>query len=705
MTHPLDRPGLLAGLNPEQRAAVESTEGPVLVLAGAGSGKTRVVTYRIAYLLAGGVAPEAVLAMTFTNKAAAEMRERVGELVGPARSERLTIGTFHAFCLGLLREHAAELGYPEGFTICDAADQLAVARGVLRELRVAEARIQPGALQSRISLLKNRLEDPARFLSKASDDGDELVGRAWQRYEKTLALTRRLDFDDLLIQALRLLRAGGPARAALRARYRYVLVDEYQDTNAPQYEIVRELVAEHRNLCVVGDDDQSIYGWRGADVRKILAFEQDFPAARVVKLETNYRSTSEILNAANRVIRNNPGRHEKTLRSAQGTGELLQAVEAEDEHAEAEYVVRDIGEHVRRGRARLGDFAILFRTATQPRPFEAELRARGLPYILVGGMSFFDRKEVRDVLAYLRLIANPRDETSLLRIVNTPPRGVGKTTLERVLQHATEAGISAAEAFAHAATIPGVPRAAGEAVERLLERLTLLGKAFKGHQLVELIRRLLEEVAYRQEVERLYPDPAQRTARWQAVEELLATAEAHVRRRKKPGLGHFLNELTLSADDGEDAEAGARRNRVTLMTLHASKGLEFPRVYLVGLEEGLLPHARAAAEDTIEEERRLCYVGITRARAALTVTHTRERSRYGTKVQSHPSRFLFELKGQEPPPGWIPAGTPAAERSRLADEAARAAKGAKKAGKKASKKARKQAARPGTARKAARRGP
>ena len=684
---------LLGSLNPEQRAAVLATEGAVLVLAGAGSGKTRVVTFRIAHLLAKGVAPEAVLAMTFTNKAAAERRERVGALVGPERAAALTIGTFHAFCLHLLREHAAAIGFPKGFTICDHADQVATAKSVLRELRVAETSIQPGALQARISLLKNQLQTPALFLQRAACDEDELVGRAWERYDAALARSRRLDFDDLLTRSLQLLREHAVVREAVRERFRYVMVDEYQDTNAPQYEIVRQIVGGHGNLCVVGDDDQSIYGWRGADVRKILSFERDFPAAQVVKLETNYRSTVEILNAANRVIRNNPGRHEKTLRSAVGNGEQLQAVCVQDESAEAEHVVNELLNLVRRGKARLGDFAILFRTAVQPRPFEAELRAKGVPYVLVGGMSFFDRKEVRDVIAYLRLIANPRDEASLLRIVNCPPRGVGKTTIDRVLQFATEHGIGACEAFERGHEIDGVNAAAIDAVQRLRARLEALGEMFQGHQLVALIRRLLEEVAYEGEVARCYPDARAREQRWQAVVELLNTAENHVNRRKKPSLAHFLNELTLEANDSEDAESAAQRDVVTLMTLHASKGLEFPRVYLVGLEEGLLPHGRAVAEDTVEEERRLCYVGITRARQALTLSYTRERAKYGTRVMSHPSRFLFEIKGEAPPEDWIPAGTPAPERERVKKEAARKAR--RKAGGGRKKAARKKAARRG----------
>jgi DNA helicase-2/ATP-dependent DNA helicase PcrA len=648
---------LLDTLNPEQRLAVETTEGPVLVLAGAGSGKTRVITYRIAHLLEKGVEPEQVLAVTFTNKAAAEMRERVAQLVGAKQADRLTIGTFHAFCLRTLRDHCERIGFENGISIADAADQLAACKSVLRELHIPEASLQPPVLQSRISLLKNRLVTPEQFAGRPGDAEDELVARAYARYEEFLRRSRKMDFDDLLLYTVRLLGGDAEVRGALQGRYRYALVDEYQDTNEPQFEIVRRLCDDHRNLCVVGDDDQSIYSWRGADVSKILGFDRTFPEATVVRLETNYRSTQEILDAANRVIANNPTRHEKTLRSHAGRGELVQLVVHRDDETEAEFVVRDLRQRVDAGKARYADFAILFRTAIQPRVFETELRARGVPYVLIGGMSYFDRKEVRDVLAYLKLIQNPKDEVSLLRIVNCPQRGVGKTTIDRVLEYATAEGITVPEAFQRADRIEGLNRRAAEAVQRLQERLKAFGaERPHGEELAAFVERVVEDFAYRSEVERLYPDPLQQNRRWQAVEELVQLAARHAKRRKRPSLGTFLNELTLSTNDQPDKDEGERRNAVTLMTLHAAKGLEFPRVYLVGLEEGILPHAKSVDGDGVEEERRLMYVGITRAREGLILSHTLERRRHGAQVQVHPSRFLFEMKGQEPPEDWIPAG-------------------------------------------------
>lgn len=648
---------ILARLNPEQRRAVETIEGPLLVLAGAGSGKTRVITVRIAHLLAQGVPPEAVLAMTFTNKAASEMRERVAELVGEERAERLTVGTFHSFCLRVLRQNAEHIGYNAGISIADAADQLAACKSVLRELHIPEASIRPGQLQSEISLLKNKLITPEQFAERPGDERDHLIARGYARYMEFMGRSRKMDFDDLLLNTCNLLNQNEYVRGGLQLQYRYILVDEYQDTNEPQYEVVRVLSESHRNLCVVGDDDQSIYSWRGADITKILSFEKHFPEAVVVRLETNYRSTQEILDAANRVIRNNPKRHEKTLRSHAGTGELVQLAVHQDDTTEAEYVVRDLRIRVDDGRNRFSDFAILFRTAVQPRVFEAELRARGVPYVLIGGMSYFDRKEVRDVLAYLKVIQNPQDEVSLLRIVNCPPRGVGKTTLDRVLQFATEQGISVPEAFSRADEIEKINRSAVEAVQRLQERLKLLGTEKPKDQLVPFIEEVLETFSYRKEVERNYPNPEDQEKRWQAVTELLQLAERHVKRRKKPGLATFLNELTLTSNDDKSKDDVGKRNTVTLMTLHAAKGLEFPRVYLVGLEEGILPHSKSVAQDSIEEERRLMYVGITRAREGLTLSHTLERQKYGTRVKVHPSRFVFEMKDCEPPEDWVPAGS------------------------------------------------
>ena len=678
--------GILAGLNPEQRRGVVTTEGPVLVLAGAGSGKTRVITVRIAHLLAKGVDPRAILALTFTNKAAAEMRERVAGLVGKASAEPLTLGTFHAFCLKLLKEHGTLLGYPRGFTICDSSDQIAVLRGALRELRVAETSIQPGALHSRISLEKNKLVTAAAFLGKAADDREELIGKAWLRYEEHLLRARSMDFDDLLLNAVKLLGDHPKVKQALAARYRYVMVDEYQDTNTPQYEIVRLIAGGHRNLCVVGDDDQSIYGWRGADITKILSFEKDFKGAAVVRLETNYRSTSQILGAANRVIANNPGRHGKTLVSALGNGEPVMAVAQADENVEAERIVQQVHDLVRKGRAKYSDYAILFRTGTQPRPFEQQLRARTIPYVLVGGMSFFDRKEVRDVLAYLRLCAAEDDEVSLLRVINTPPRGVGKTSIERLLEFATEQGISVPAALARANEAKDLDPRALESIQAFQRLMRTAAGRVGELSLQAFVRHVVDAVGYRAEVERLYPDERARAERWNAVEDVANFARNHEGRKKGATLATFLEELALGAEDRDEApEKG--RDVVTLMTLHAAKGLEFPRVYLVGVEEGILPHQRAVQEDTVEEERRLMYVGITRAQHQLTISHCLERTKYGARSACFPSRFLYEIKGEAPPKDWRPARSdkeesPQAKRGERAKSSGARAAGPKRAARK-----------------------
>jgi len=641
---------LLAKLNPEQRAAVECTEGPLLVLAGAGTGKTRVITVRIAHLVAKGVGPERILAVTFTNKAAREMRARLAALIGAEQAALPFVGTFHAFCLEVLREHSERAGLGKSFTISDGADQLSLLRGVLRTLHVEGAELQAGDLQARISLLKNRLVGQGSFLEGAADEKDELVGRAWGRYQEELTRARSLDFDDLLLRTVQLLKEKGGPVERYRERFRYVLVDEYQDTNAPQYEIVRAIAGQHRNLCVVGDDDQSIYGWRGADVTRILHFERDFPGARVVALETNYRSTEPILRAANRVIANNTERHRKELRSALGDGEPLQLVTAEGAEEEADHVARDILAHVQRREARWGDFAVLLRTGPQARAFESQFRARSVPYVLVGGRSFFDRKEVRDVVAYLKLLVQPEDELAFARVANVPPRGLGAKTLERVLVHSARARVGIAEAFEAAESIEGVGAAAGAAGRDLCRLLATL-RAEAGATLVGRIERCLEAIGYRAEVERLYPDPLERSSRWAAVEELLQTARVFQQRRKDSTLAAFLQALTLESEDDDPVEEG-ERHAVTLMTLHSAKGLEFPRVYLVGLEEGLMPHRRALAEGEVEEERRLMYVGITRAQRALTLCQTKARARHGRAGESLTSRFVFELKGEPPPPAW-----------------------------------------------------
>ena len=555
-------------LNEAQREAVKTTEGPLLVLAGAGTGKTRVITMRIGYLMSRGVAPENILAVTFTNKAAAEMRERIRQLVGES-AKRLTVGTFHAFCMRALRAHAGAAGLPRAFSICDASDQLSAVKSVMRELRVHETTMHPSAVLSRISFNKNRLRAP-------EDEDNVLVASVWERYQEHLERSRSVDFDDLLLKTLRLLKAHKKIRDVFRDTYRYVLVDEYQDTNHPQYEIVRAISAGHRNICVVGDDDQSIYGWRGADIQKILGFHRDFKGAKIVRLETNYRSTRPILDAANAVIRNNPARHEKKLRSARGSGEPVRLTRLRDEVTEARFVAEEITKLVRRREAKLSECAVLFRTQVQPRPFEVEFRAAGLPYVLVGGMSFFDRKEVRDILAFLKLVANSEDETSLMRVINTPPRAIGKTTIDRVVDFATENGISVHAAFERGDEIAGLSASALESYRAF--RAVLSGSSLprESQGLVAGISELLEALSYRTEVRRLYADPMTRQARWAAVEEVQNFAENYTRKSKSPALVGFLEELALSSgEDTKDREEDSRE-AVTLMDLACCQGARIP---------------------------------------------------------------------------------------------------------------------------------
>jgi DNA helicase-2/ATP-dependent DNA helicase PcrA len=580
------------------------------------------------------------------------MRERVAALAGP-RAKEMTVGTFHAFCARVLREHGSALGLPRKFTICDASDQVSAVKSAMRELRVHETAMHPQAVLARMSLAKNRMQTAEGFLEAGTGGRDQLVGSVWQRYREFLARTRSLDFDDLLLETVRLLREHGAVRDHYRKRYRYVLVDEYQDTNHPQYEIVKQIGGEHRNVCVVGDDDQSIYGWRGADISKILGFPRDFEGAKVVRLQTNYRSTRPILAAANHVIRRNAARHEKALESARGAVEPIRFARLKDETAEAQFVVEEVRKLQRAEGAKPQHFAILCRTQVQFRPFEGELRANGIPYVVVGGMSFFDRKEVRDIVAYLKLAVNPRDETSLLRVINTPPRGVGKSSIDRVLEFATAEGISAGEAFERASEIDGLSPQAIEGYHKLRAAVDGTALAEAGSQLVSRLEQFLDRVDYRAEVTRLYADPQAREARWAGVLEVLNFAENHVRRSADPSLEGFVEEFALSGDDGPGEKKDDRRDAVTLMTLHAAKGLEFPHVFLVGMEEGLLPHTRAVAEGGVEEERRLAYVGITRAMTTLTLSFAFERAKYGRLSRSVPSRFLFEAQGTETPEGWV----------------------------------------------------
>ena len=631
------------GLNPEQKKAVLSTEGPLLVLAGAGTGKTKVITHRIAYMLDRGVPARSILAMTFTNKAAGEMKRRIAKLVPKGKAKDLTVGTFHSFCVKALRRHAETVGIREGFGICGADDQLVAMKQAQRELQIPEASLNPKVSLSRVSLFKSRLTGPDSIIA-SSDRWESDLGHAYKRYDKTLQASGLLDFDDLLLYMVRLLK-DKKTLAAFRKRFRYLLVDEYQDTNGPQYELVRLIGGHHQNVCVVGDDDQSIYGWRGADVSKILNFDKDFPKAKVVRLETNYRSTTQIIQGANAVISNNPSRHEKELRSALGNGESIIAKRLPDENDEATFVVEDILRRQRDERLPLSDFAILFRTAIQPRLFEVELRHHRIPYNLVGGMSFFDRKEVKDILAYLRLVANPNDELSLLRVINTPARGIGTGSIEKMLGIAAQNRVPLTEVIHNSENYQDVPGSVGTA-KKFLDTLGELSHLQSGTDLVDLVKRLVGAVDYDAEIRKRYDDEPAREKRRAAVNEIMNMAES-LGRVKDATLTTFLEDVALSATDEETDEPEGER--VTLMTLHSAKGLEYGQVYLVGAEEGLLPHSRSIQDGAVEEERRLAYVGITRAKHRLTVTYVQSRARYGQRQAVLPSRFLYEMNGKQPP--------------------------------------------------------
>jgi len=649
-------PATVMDLNPAQTAAVTTLSGPLLVLAGAGTGKTRVVTQRIARLIRHGIPPARVLAVTFTNKAAGEMQERVAALIGKRREEKPEISTFHSLCVRVLRRHIRHLGYPEAFAICDRGDQESLAKAALREIRVPETALRPGELLYAIGRWKTASIGPEAAATSAESDKMHLAAAAYRRYQRSLKAAGAVDFDDLLLCAEELFRKFPDVRREEAARFDHVLVDEYQDTNSSQYRIVKALAGRHRNLCVVGDDDQSIYGWRGADFTHILRFKVDWPEAKVVRLETNYRSTQEILHWANRLIAFNRRRHAKVLR-ATSRGEKPRILQLENEEAEAKAVVEEIGQRIGGGR-RPRDFAVLFRTNEQTRSFEMEFRRAGVPYVVVGGMSFYDRKEVRDVLAYLKLLANPRDEVSLLRVINTPPRGIGQGTVTRLVEEAVAGGQSVWDLLAGPSPPDWVPPAAARGIGSFRELIARHRDEARRKPPVDVVRGILDAIRYREELARLYPDVRQQEARWAAVEELAGAAAGYGRKAKAPTLRGFLAEMALaSGDDDRQKESQLARDAVSLMTLHAAKGLEFPEVYLVGMEEGLLPHRRSidSGDAAVDEERRLCYVGLTRAERRLTLSLPLARQKWGKLRPTIASRFLYEITGQADNPNYLAA--------------------------------------------------
>jgi DNA helicase-2/ATP-dependent DNA helicase PcrA len=649
-------------LNPSQLEAVRTLSGPMLVLAGAGTGKTRVVTYRIANLIRHGVAPNRILAVTFTNKAAVEMRERAGALLaggkpGGERSperkrsrEQPQISTFHSLCVTILRRQIERLGYPAKFAIYDRGDQESVARSALREIQVSNTALRPSDFLSIISQWKSRSIGPDDAVGHAQSDKEHLAASAYRRYQRKLKTNGAVDFDDLLLCTQQLFSEHADVRDEEAGRFDHVLIDEYQDTNGSQYAIVRALAARHRNLCVVGDDDQSIYGWRGAEVSHILRFSGDWPGAKVVRLEENYRSCAPILEMANTLIAYNGNRHPKRLRAFIHGGEKPRILQYPDEVAEAKEVVSEIEQQVYRRIAQPGDFAILFRTNEQPRAFENELRRAKLPYVLIGGMSFYDRREVRDILAFLRLLDQPTDEVSLRRIINVPPRGIGQTTIESLLAEAVQQRATLWDVMGQRDVVQRLPTAAREGIGQLRtlnDRLRAL--LTEGESVVDVVADLIESIEYREDLNRMYPKPNEALSRWAAVEEVVNALAAYEQQAGNPSIGGFLEDIALvGRDDDQKKESQLARNAVVLMTLHSAKGLEFPQVYLVGMEEGLLPHRRsvAAEGDAIEEERRLCYVGVTRAQRQLTLTMAQSRRKWGKSQPSIPSRFLFELTGR-----------------------------------------------------------
>jgi DNA helicase-2/ATP-dependent DNA helicase PcrA len=627
---------LIASLNPVQREAVMHLEGPLLIFAGAGSGKTRVLTTRIANLIAQRkVWPDRLLAVTFTNKAAREMRERVGRLVDGA--DEMWVGTFHHTAVRMLRRDAERLGVPRSFTIFDEDDSRAALKRVLDDLRLDPKKYPLSAILAQISKAKNELVDPDNY--QVDTYRDEIVRRSYERYEKVLRQSGGLDFDDLIVKVVRLLQGDEEARERWRDRFRYVLVDEYQDTNHAQYVLVNLIAGEHRNLAVVGDDDQSIYGFRGADVRNILNFKKDYPEAKVVNLEQNYRSTQDILDTAHNVIRNNEERAPKRLWTERLDRERVQAAQLYNEVEEAEYVADEIARLRRTEGRRSGDFAVLYRINAQSRAFEDVFGRRRIPYRLVGGIRFWERREVKDLLAYLRLIQNPADTVSFARIVNVPRRKIGPVSVDAVVAAAAETGRDVLEVLANPEAVPNLPKPALAPLGRFRQEVASLRATLGALTPGELIEHVIEVTG----LEGYYADGGpQGEARIENLRELRGLAgEFDSNPDRAEALETFLTEVTLRSDVDaytEDEEG------VTLITLHMVKGLEFPVVFLVGMEENLLPHRRAV-EDPKEmpEERRLCYVGITRAQDRLYLTCSFKRHLYGRSEASFPSRFLQEI--------------------------------------------------------------
>lgn len=630
-------------LNDRQCEAVKHTEGPLLITAGAGSGKTKVLTCRIAHLLELGVAPYRILAITFTNKAAKEMKERVTNLVG-AQADSIWLSTFHSFCAKLLRfEIDGFHGYTRNFTIYDSSDQLVLVKDCLKKLNLDDKQFMPRSVLGTISSAKNVLMDAKAFAAKASDFYEQKVADVYALYQEKLRENNAVDFDDLLFLAVRLLQEKEDVREKYQSRFQYILVDEYQDTNHAQYALTKILAARWRNICVVGDADQSIYAWRGADIRNIIDFTRDYPDAASIKLEQNYRSTKTILHAANAVIDNNESRPKKTLWTENPAGNKIIHYQAQTEHDEADYIAGVIYNRHEISHEPYGDMAILFRTNAQSRVLEEKLMRYAIPYTMVGGTKFYDRKEIKDVLAYLRLLYNPEDSLSLTRIINVPKRNIGATTMEHVAAYAEEQGISLFEALSSTDEIP-VTKRAKASLENFAAMIFDLLNDIEGKDVLSLIETVIKQTGYGDMLDKEAEHDPQGESRKENVGEFLSVAKDYMDSNPDGNLQDFLENVALvsDVDDFESSDS-----KVTLMTLHAAKGLEFPVVFLTGLDEGLFPHSRTLLDPAqVEEERRLAYVGITRAERQLYVTNAITRTMYGRISAYMPSRFLAEIPPQ-----------------------------------------------------------
>ncbi len=624
-------------LNPQQRLAAETLEGPVLILAGAGSGKTRALTYRIANLIDHGVQPWHILAITFTNKAAKEMRERVSALVGES-GEDVWVSTFHSMCARILRRDIEKLGYTRSFTIYDDDDQSAVIKEILKKLNIDDKLLPVKEIKSRISGAKDKLLSPDEWFAQSEKDfRAQMFHDVYNAYEQKLRTSNALDFDDLLVRTLELFADHPPVLESYRQRFRYVHVDEYQDTNFAQYSLVKLLTSESRNLCVVGDDDQSIYGWRGADVHNILDFEKDFPDATVIKLEQNYRSTANILDAANQVIAHNVGRMEKVLWTESEAGEPIKLFNAGDEREEAAWICDRIQQMHLKKQAENGDIAILYRSNSQSRVLEEMLVRAGIPYRIYGGLRFYDRKEVKDIVAYLRCIVNPSDDVSLRRIINNPKRSIGDSTVAELVRHAAEKEMPLYSALADIPdTLSARPKKCVADFGDLMNELVL---TLEDMGVSEFVNYVIDRTGLKAQYERDQSEEG--LSRVENINEFLGAVSEYEQAADEPSLSDYLENVALISDlDNATGESKA----VTLMTIHSAKGLEFPVVFLTGMEEGIFPNGRCLGDDEkLEEERRLCYVAITRAQKRLHISYAAQRMLYNQVNYNAPSRFIGEI--------------------------------------------------------------